>query len=52
MVALDGSENSFSALRKALQLAKPEDSILLVHTIEDIRPARVRYILHPFFIPI
>lgn len=41
MVALDGSENAYDALRRALELTKPEDSLLLVHTVEEIHPAPV-----------
>jgi nucleotide-binding universal stress UspA family protein len=51
LVALDGSENSYDALRRALELTKPDDSLVLVHTIEEIHPARVR--LHsPFCSPL
>jgi nucleotide-binding universal stress UspA family protein len=41
MVALDGSENAYDALRRALELTKPEDSLLLVHTVEEMHPAPV-----------
>lgn len=49
MVALDGSENAYHALRRALELTKPEDSLLLVHTVEEMHPAPVPIAPPPTF---
>ncbi len=37
LVALDGSENSFSALANTLRFIKPQDELHVTHVIEDMR---------------
>jgi nucleotide-binding universal stress UspA family protein len=48
LVCVDGSQVSFMAFRDAMNLAKPTDTILVVHCVEDVRQ---RYLQNMTFMP-
>jgi nucleotide-binding universal stress UspA family protein len=48
LVCVDGSQVSFMAFRDTMNLAKPTDTVLVVHCVEDVRQ---RYLQNMTFMP-